>query len=87
LDNNPNNTDSVPPSPQKGKSFGTQFGMAMELPFVLFGAIAVGGLLGYFLDHWLHTKFIFLFIFGGLGFFAGLRDVLRRLPANGDGKG
>ena len=61
--------------------------MAMELPFVLFGAIAIGGLLGYFLDHWLHTKFIFLFIFGGLGFFAGLRDVLRRLPANGDGKG
>jgi len=54
--------------------------MAMELPFVLFGAIAVGGLLGYFLDHWLHTKFVFLFIFGGLGFFAGLRDILRRLP-------
>jgi F0F1-type ATP synthase assembly protein I len=80
LDNNPNKTDSRSSSGEKGKGFGTQFGMAMELPFVLFGAIAVGGLLGYFLDHWLHTKFIFLFIFGGLGFFAGLRDVLRRLP-------
>ena len=79
MDNNPNNTGSPPVSAKKGKSFGTQFGMAMELPFVLFGAIAIGGLLGYFLDHWLHTKFIFLFIFGGLGFFAGLRDVLRRL--------
>jgi F0F1-type ATP synthase assembly protein I len=80
LDNHPNKTDTPPPSAQKGKGIGTQFGMAMELPFVLFGAIAVGGLLGYFLDHWLHTKFIFLFLFGGLGFFAGLRDVLRRLP-------
>ena len=58
MDNNPNKTDSVPPAAQKGKGFGTQFGMAMELPFVLFGAIAVGG----------------------LGFFAGLRDILRRLP-------
>ena len=80
MGNNSNKTDSLPPAAQKGKGFGTQFGMAMELPFVLFGAIAVGGLLGYFLDHWLHTKFIFLFIFGGLGFFAGLRDILRRLP-------
>ena len=68
------------PTPAKKGGLGTQFGMAMELPFVLFGAIAVGGLVGYFLDHWLHTKFIFLFIFGGLGFFAGLRDILRRLP-------
>ncbi len=80
MDDNTNKPDSAPPSGQKGRSFGTQFGMAMELPFVLFGAIAIGGLIGYFIDHWLHTKFIFLFIFGGLGFFAGLRDVLRRLP-------
>ncbi|MGC0773431.1 MAG: AtpZ/AtpI family protein [Candidatus Acidiferrum sp.] len=68
-------------------NFTTQFGMAMELPFVLAGATAVGGLLGYFLDHWLHTKVIFTLVLGGLGFFAGLRDVLRRLPVNGDGKG
>lgn len=80
MDNNSKKTDSPPSSPQKGKGFSTQFGLAMELPFVLFGAIAVGGLVGYFLDHWLHTKFIFLFIFGGLGFFAGLREILRRLP-------
>jgi F0F1-type ATP synthase assembly protein I len=80
LGNKTENPDSTPPTAQKGKGFGTQFGMAMELPFVLFGAIAIGGLIGYFLDHWLHTKFVFLFIFGGLGFFAGLRDVLRRLP-------
>jgi F0F1-type ATP synthase assembly protein I len=80
LDNNSKKTDSPPSSSEKGKGFSTQFGLAMELPFVLFGAIALGGLVGYFLDHWLHTKFIFLFIFGGLGFFAGLREILRRLP-------
>jgi len=85
-DNNPNKPDSLPPSTGKSKNFGTQFGMAMELPFMLFGAIAIGGLMGYFLDHWLHTKALFTVILGGLGFYAGVRDVLRRLPANGDGK-
>jgi ATP synthase protein I len=65
---------------------GTQFALAMELPFVFVGAIGVGVLVGYFLDKWLHTKVIFIFIFGALGFVAGLRDVLRRLPADGHGK-
>ena len=84
-----NNLDKAAPSPpaKRAKNFSMQFGMAMELPFVLVGAIALGGLVGYFLDHWLHTKVIFMLLFGGLGFFAGLRDILRRLPANGDGKG
>jgi F0F1-type ATP synthase assembly protein I len=87
LDNKPNKADSPKPSGSETQRFSTQFGLAMELPFVLFGAIAIGGLLGYFLDHWLHTKLIFTLILGGLGFFAGLRDVLRRLPDDGNGKG
>jgi ATP synthase protein I len=53
--------------------------MALELPFVLVSAIVVGGLFGYFLDRWLHTKPIFLLILGGVGFYAGVRDVLRRV--------
>ena len=80
MDNNPNKTDSPPPSVQKGKGFSAQFGLAMELPFVFVAAVGLGGALGYFLDHWLHTKLIFMFVFGGLGFFAGLREILRRLP-------
>jgi F0F1-type ATP synthase assembly protein I len=52
----------------------------MELPFVFVAAVGLGGVIGYFLDHWLHTKVIFLLVFGGLGFFAGLREILRRLP-------
>ena len=85
-DNNGKKTESASTSGRRAKSAGLQFAMAMELPFVLVGAVALGGLLGYFLDRWLHTKFIFLFLLGGLGFFAGLRDILRRLPADGDEK-
>jgi ATP synthase protein I len=80
LDDNPNKTDSAPSSAQKGKGSNTQFAMAMELPFVFVAAVVIGGGLGYLIDHWLHTKFIFMFVFGGLGFFAGLREILRRLP-------
>ena len=57
----------------------------MELPFVLVSAVVVGGLIGFFLDRWLHTKPVFLLILGGIGFFAGVRDVLRRLSGIGDG--
>ena len=57
----------------------------MELPFVFVGAIAVGAFMGFFLDRWLHTGHIFVLILGGLGFVAGLREILRRLPSNGDG--
>jgi F0F1-type ATP synthase assembly protein I len=87
LDNNQKKPENVSPPAKKAKSFATQFGLALELPFVLAGTIALGGLVGYLIDKWLHTRLIFMFIFGGLGFFAGLRDILRRLPADGDGKG
>ena len=80
MDENSNKTDSTPPSAQKGKGDGTQFAMAMELPIVFVAAVVIGGGFGYFIDHWLHTKFIFTFVLGGLGFVAGLREVLRRLP-------
>jgi ATP synthase protein I len=59
--------------------------MAMELPFVLVAAVVVGGLIGYFLDRWLHTKPWLLILFGGIGFYAGVRDVLRRLSGSGNG--
>jgi ATP synthase protein I len=60
--------------------------MALELPFVFVSAIVVGGLIGYALDRWLHTKPVFLLILGAIGFYAGLRDVLRRVSrtSNGD---
>lgn len=67
------------------KTTSNNVALALELPFTFVGAIGVGVLLGYFLDRWLHSRAIFMVILGGLGFFAGLREVLRRLPGTGDG--
>jgi len=70
---------------EKARNSSNQAAIALELPFVLVSAMVVGGLLGYFLDRWLHTKPIFLLIMGGIGFFAGVRDVLRRVGGTGNG--
>jgi ATP synthase protein I len=84
-DNKPENSESPSLVKEKAKDVSNQAAIAMELPFVLVSAIIVGGLLGYFLDHWLHTKPLFLLVLGGIGFYAGVRDVLRRLGGIGDG--
>ncbi|PYU63886.1 MAG: hypothetical protein DMG49_27615 [Acidobacteria bacterium] len=84
-DNKPENSDSPAPMVEKAKHVSNQAAIAMELPFVLVAAVVAGGLLGYFLDHWLHTKPVFLLLLGGIGFYAGVRDVLRRLAGSGDG--
>ena len=78
VDETPNNE---PKSPEvaKVKKYSSQTALAMELPFTIVGAVLLGGLLGYFLDHWLHTKWIFTLILGALGFAGGLKEVLRRL--------
>ena len=36
--------------------------------------------MGYFLDRWLDTRPWLALALGALGFFAGVREVLRRLP-------
>lgn len=82
LDSNENKDEKdekVPPTAERAAGFSRQFAMAMELPFILVGAMAVGGLAGYFLDRWLHTHPYLMVVFGFLGFFGGLRDMLRRL--------
>ena len=84
-DHKPENSDSPAPTVEKAKDVSNQAAIAMELPFVLVSAVVVGGLLGFFLDRWLHTKPVFLLVLGGIGFFAGVRDVLRRLGGMGDG--
>ncbi|MDP9147034.1 MAG: AtpZ/AtpI family protein [Acidobacteriota bacterium] len=82
-----NKSPDTPPAPRKGNNFSNQFAMAMELPFILVGAVLLGGLLGYFLDRWLHTKPALMLVFGALGFFGGVRDILRRMPAGGSNDG
>lgn len=65
---------------KQARDISQQNAIAMELPFIFVGCIVVGGVIGYFLDHWLHTKPAMMIVFGIIGFVAGLRDVLRRLP-------
>jgi F0F1-type ATP synthase assembly protein I len=80
------NLESLPgtPSNQKRlKDFGNQTALAMELPFTMVGTVVFGGFIGYLLDKWLHTAPWLLLVFGGLGFFAGVREVIRRLDRAG----
>lgn len=71
--------EKLTPAEQQAAGFSRQFAMAMELPFVIVSAVLVGGLAGFFLDRWLHTKPFLMLVLGFLGFFGGLRDVLRRM--------
>ena len=74
------------PKQEQAKGFSQQLALATELPFVIVAAVVVGGLFGYLLDRWFHTKPILMAILGFLGFFAGVREILRRLPADENGK-
>ena len=78
-DNNDDKDDKLTPTEQRDAGFSRQFATAMELPFIIVGAIIVGGFIGFLLDGWLHTKPYLMLLFGFLGFFGGLRDMLRRV--------
>jgi len=78
-DDKPDDKQTPSPQMEKTKKYGNQAALALELPFTIVGAVLLGGLLGYFLDRWLHTRLIFTMILGGVGFYGGLREVLRRL--------
>lgn len=84
-DNKPDETRSPSPVVEKAKDASSQAAIAMELPFTFVGAVLVGGVLGYFLDRWLHTGPWLMIVFGGLGVFAGFREVVRRLPGSKNG--
>ena len=61
--------------------------MAMELPFTFAAAVALGGLLGYYLDKWLHTGPWLLILFGAFGFVAGIVEIARRFRPSGSASG
>lgn len=65
--------------PRSSKDSGTmrQVALAMELPIVLVAPAVVGGAVGFFLDHWLHTKPWIMLALGVCGVVLGLRDVLK----------
>jgi ATP synthase protein I len=84
-DNKPGEDQRETPAPKKQGEAASQSALAMELPFTFVGAIIFGGALGYFLDRWLHTNPWLMLALGAVGFCAGLREVLRRLPGSNTG--
>ena len=76
-DENPSST----PAKKRAKDFASGPALALELPFTLVGPVVVGAAIGYFLDHRLGTRPWITLVLGAIGFFAGVREVLRRLPA------
>jgi ATP synthase protein I len=82
-DNKQDESSSPPSGPTKSVDIASQPALALELPFTFVGAIVVGGAIGFFIDRWLHTRPWLMLVFGGLGFYAGIREVIRRLPGNG----
>jgi ATP synthase protein I len=79
------NVPKVKPEKTENQAASRQYAMAMELPFLFVVAVVLGGGIGFFLDRWLHSKPIFLLVFGLAGFVGGLREVLRRVNASEDG--
>jgi F0F1-type ATP synthase assembly protein I len=76
------------PRPPGQGPFLSQLASALDLPFVLVGAIVVGAGAGYLLDGRLGTSPVLTLILGALGFAAGIYEVVRRLTTkrNSDGR-
>lgn len=76
------NPNEMPERPAGGAAnYARQMAIAMELPFALAGPVLVGGVIGFFLDKWWGTAPFMLLIMGGLGFFAGVRELMRRMKS------
>lgn len=61
-----------------------QLALALDLPFVLLGAVMGGGVIGFLLDTWLHTTPWLMLAMGLLGFLGGMRSVLQSLARRGN---
>ena len=74
------------PTPKKNTGGAArQIALAMELPFMLVGPAVIGGVIGFFVDRWLHTKPWVMIVLGVCGVALGLFDALKMASA-GDKK-
>jgi ATP synthase protein I len=67
----------------------TGWGRALDLGIQFGFSVVVGLVLGYYADRWLGSEPIFLFVFTGFGFAAGMRALLRfaRASAQSEARG
>ena len=81
--------DAPSPRPPNDGSGGLvrQLADVLDLPFVLVGAVVIGAAGGYFVDRHFGTSPTFTLILGGLGFVAGIVELLRRLTGKRGGNG
>ncbi len=74
-------TESSPPPESGGaRKILRDVALAMELPFVLVAGLLLGGGIGHWLDRQINSAPLFTFLLGALGFAAGVREVIRRIP-------
>jgi F0F1-type ATP synthase assembly protein I len=81
-----NREEPLSPAAKKARNAASATTLALELPFTLFGAVALGAGAGYLLDRSFHTLPWLSVALGALGFYGGLREVLRRLDSMDDSK-
>lgn len=69
------------PSPGKSQNPWRQLGLVLSMGVTFTAAVVIGVLLGLWLDARLGTKPLFTLILAGLGFVAGVVELLRALKA------
>jgi ATP synthase protein I len=69
------------PSGKDSGGTAKQIALALELPFMVVAPVILGGVIGFFVDRWLHTKPLFLIVLGILGVVVGIRDALKTADA------
>ena len=79
-DPKPNENSTIQSTKRAVTNANQVMALAVELPLMFAGSVLIGGVIGYFLDRYLHTKPWLMLVFGTLGFIGGVRELLRRLP-------
>ena len=69
-----------PEPPPKKPPFASmrQLAIVGELPFALVGPVLIGSIGGLLLDRWLGTAPFLVLALGAIGFYAGVREAMRR---------
>ena len=69
----------MPPPEPTGRSPWRQVGLVLTLGITFAAAVALGLIAGLWLDSKLGTRLLFTLLGGGLGFYAGFRELLGEL--------